>query len=402
MQEALNDTGLSSRWIYKDFEAASAAARKTGKPILLMFRCVPCQCAAELDRQIKLGGNDLDKLLDRFVCLRVPEMNGVDVQRFQFDRDLSLAVIFLNADGAIYGRYGTRATQSRTETTHVSLPSFLRALERVLDLHADYPGNRAKLAAKQGPPGPPLLAEKMPHMREFPGQQTVQNCIHCHMVGEAETEARTRSGTLTVSDIWCYPLPENLGLRLDINDGLLVKTVRSASLAAGLGLQPGDQILSLGGQPVISQGDIQWVLHHTPVKAKLPVEFQRAGKLEMRVFELSGDWKQSNMPWRESLQGARPGFTMNILHPGDRKRAGLPADGMALGVGYITGATAKKLLRGGDAIVAADGRTDFGTESELLKYMRLSQPPLKTVRLKIMRKGDTQEIDFPLALDEAR
>lgn len=359
LQEALNDTGLASRWIYKDVDAATAVARRTGKPILLLFRCVPCQCAAELDRQITRGGEALDQLLDRFVCVRVTQMNGVDVQRFQFDRDLSLAVLFLNADGTVYGRYGTRASTQRTALTHISLNSFLRALERVLALHADFPGNRAQFAAKQGPPGPSVLAEALPFMRPFPGKQAVQNCIHCHMVGEAETAARTRAGLLTASDIWSFPLPENLGLRLDIEDGLLVKTVRADSPAARIGMQPGDQLVSLASQPVISQGDIQWVLHHTPVVTKLPVAFRRGGELLTRDLDLSGDWKKCNMPWRESLHGARPGFTLGTVPPGDRQRAGLPADGMALGVGYVTGAVAKPLLRGGDTIVAVDRAHEF-------------------------------------------
>lgn len=396
LQEVLNDTGLARRWIYKDVDAAMATARRTGKPILLMFRCVPCQCAAELDRQITRGGEQLDKLLDRFVCVRVTQMNGVDVQRFQFDRDLSLAVLFLNADGTVYGRYGTRAAQQRTALTHISLNSFLRAMERALDLHAAFPGNRAQFAAKQGPPGPPMLAEKLPFLREFPGKQAVQNCIHCHMVGEAELEARTRTSTLTASDIWSFPLPENLGLRLDIDDGLLVKTVRADSPAARVGMQPGDLLVSLASSPVISQGDIQWVLHHTPVVSKLPVAFRRGGELLTRDLDLNGDWKKSNMPWRESLNGVRPGFTMGTVHPGDRQRAGLPADGMALGVGYVTGAVAKSLLRGGDTIVAVNGRTDFQTESEFLTYLRLSQPPLKSVRLKLMRKGEAREVELPL------
>ena len=396
LQDVLKDTGVAGRWIYTDIDAATAESRRTGKPLLVLFRCVPCQCAAELDRQITRGGAALDQLLDRFVCVRVVRMNGVDVRRFQFERDLSLAVLFLNADGTVYGRYGTRAVAQRTALTHISLPSFLRALERVLDLHAAFPGNRAQFAGKQPVPGPSQLADTLPFLRPFPGKQAVQNCIHCHMVGEADLSARTRAGTLTASDIWPFPLPENLGLRLDVDDGLQVKTVRADSPAGRLGLQPGDQLVALGGQPLISQADIQWALHHTPLESKLPITLRRGGEPLTRVLDLSGDWKKSNMPWRESLNGARPGFTSGTVHPGDRQRAGLPADGMALGVGYVTGATAKTLLRGGDTIVAVNDRTDLKTESEFLAYLRLSQPPLKSVRLKVLRKGETREVDLSL------
>jgi S1-C subfamily serine protease len=400
LQELLNDTSLAGRWIYKDVDTATAEARRTGKPLLVLFRCVPCQCAAELDRQITRGGVALDQLLDRFVCVRVVQMNGVDVRRFQFDRDLSLAALFLNADGTVYGRYGTRAVQQRTALTHISLASFLRAMERVLDLHAAFPANRAQFAAKQGAVNPPLLADTMPFMRPFPGRQAVQNCIHCHMVGEAELTARTRAGTLTASDIWSFPLPENLGLRLDVDDGLLIKTVRADSPAAQLSLQPGDQLVALGGQPLISQADIQWALHHAPMVVNLPVEFRRGGQLLTRTFELGGNWKQSDMPWRESLNGVRPGLVLQTVSSGERQRQGLPADGMALGVRYVTSAPLRGRIGTSDVIVAANDRTDFKTESEFLTWLRLSQPPLKNVRLKLMRKGETREMDLPLEVEK--
>jgi serine protease Do len=397
LQELLKDTGLASRWVYTDVDRATAEARRSGKPLLVMFRCVPCQCAAELDRQISKGGTELDSLLDRFVCVRVVQMNGIDVQRFQFDRDLSLAVLFLNADGAVYGRYGTRATQSRTTATHISLPSFLRAMERTLELHASYPANRARLAGKRGAEGPPLIANKMPFMKPFPGKQLVQDCIHCHMVGESELAARYDAGALTASDIWCYPLPENLGLRLDVNDGLLVKTVKADSPAAVAGIQPGDQLVSLGNQPLISQGDIQWVLHHAAIETKLPVEFRRGDQLLSRTLELSGDWKKTDMPWRGS--GVRPGLVLHTISTGERQRQGLPAEGMALRVHYAFGAAGKARIGTSDFVVAANGCTDFKTESELVAYLRLTKPPMTSVRLKLFRKGAFREVDLPLDLE---
>ena len=44
--------------------------------------------------------------MNEFVCLRMIQMNGVDLA--QFDYDMSFAVFFMNPDGTIYGRYGTR------------------------------------------------------------------------------------------------------------------------------------------------------------------------------------------------------------------------------------------------------------------------------------------------------
>lgn len=54
-------------------------------------------------------------------------MNGVDLKQFQFDYDQTWCAFFLNADGTIYGRYGTRAGNRDQSTTHISIPSFKKA-----------------------------------------------------------------------------------------------------------------------------------------------------------------------------------------------------------------------------------------------------------------------------------
>ena len=77
-------------------------------------------------------------------------MAGLDLRTFQFDYDQTFAVLFLNADGTVYGRYGTRAANGPKSTTHISIPSLGKAMERALALHRGYPANRAQLAGKQG------------------------------------------------------------------------------------------------------------------------------------------------------------------------------------------------------------------------------------------------------------
>jgi hypothetical protein len=41
LRKALNDLDAGASWIYDDLESAFAAARKTAKPLLVVFRCVP-------------------------------------------------------------------------------------------------------------------------------------------------------------------------------------------------------------------------------------------------------------------------------------------------------------------------------------------------------------------------
>ncbi|MEO6786248.1 MAG: thioredoxin family protein [Chthoniobacteraceae bacterium] len=70
--------------IYNDFRAGFAKAKQTGKPLLVVLRCVPCLACAGIDAQV-LEEKDLVPLLDQFVCVRVINANALDFSLFQFD-----------------------------------------------------------------------------------------------------------------------------------------------------------------------------------------------------------------------------------------------------------------------------------------------------------------------------
>ena len=92
------------RWIYNDVGAGFEAAQKTGKPMLLVFRCIPCKACAQLDQSVVEAAPELQELLDKFVCVRVVHANGMDLGLFQFDYDQSFAAFIMNGDKTIYGR----------------------------------------------------------------------------------------------------------------------------------------------------------------------------------------------------------------------------------------------------------------------------------------------------------
>src|SRR6185436_1342932 len=60
-----------SRWIYNDFQKGFAEAKRTGKPLLVVLRCVPCLACAGIDAAVLLQESDLASVLDKFVCVRV-------------------------------------------------------------------------------------------------------------------------------------------------------------------------------------------------------------------------------------------------------------------------------------------------------------------------------------------
>src|SRR5690606_19866869 len=138
-------------WIYNDLPAAFAQARSSGKPILIVLRCIPCEECVKLDDELMDNDPVLRPLMEQFVCARQVSTNGLDLSLFQFDTDQSFAVFLLNADGTIYGRFGTRS--HRTEWYgDVSIEGLVKALQKALELHAEYPASKSLVAGKRGKP----------------------------------------------------------------------------------------------------------------------------------------------------------------------------------------------------------------------------------------------------------
>ena len=145
-----DDNGvLTDWWVYNDIPAAMAAAKEQNKPLFVTFRCVPCKDCAAFDADVA-NGNDKVRTFakEHFISVRQVEMKGVDLSLFQFDHDLNWAGMFINGDGVVYARYGTQSAEG--SDAYNSIEGLLNTMQRVLDLHAGYPANKTKLAAKRG------------------------------------------------------------------------------------------------------------------------------------------------------------------------------------------------------------------------------------------------------------
>jgi hypothetical protein len=386
---------VAAHWIYEDLEAARREAERTGKPLLVLFRCVPCDCASLLDEQVAQPRSASEQLQQKFVCVRVVQMTGVNLQQFQFDQDLSFAVVFLNSDGTVYGRYGTRALADRKSLSHMSHASFQRALERAWAMHQLYPANREELAGKQGHQVADRFAEDLPQMRSFGAAGATKDCIHCHMIGEANLRQRRLDNRVSLQDIWPYPLPETIGLKLETDDGLRVKTARAGSPAAQAGLREGDELVRMNGQPLISQSDVQWVLHDLPVKTEVKAEFRRGDVMQKATIQLAGDWRRIENTWRPTLAGIRPQVELRV-----GSRQGIAPGDMALAVTYPRGPAAQAGLRNGDLVTAVDGNKSFVLEGDFLRYLYVNEPRPRQVRLSLLRKSEPLEITLPIHADQ--
>ena len=400
-------------WIYNDLKQAFEKARETGKPILVVLRCIPCHECVKLDDELVDKDPVIRPLLDQFVCVRQVSTNGLDLHQFQYDTDQSFAVFMLNADGTVYGRFGTRS--HRTEWYgDVSLPGLAKALQGALDLHADYPNNRSLLEGKQG--GKPEVAspEQFPSLKDrFTDQlnyegDVAKSCIHCHQIGDAQREYYwSQKLPIPQKVLFPYPHPKSIGLILDPKQLATVQSVISESPAESSGLREGDKILLFNGQPPLSLADIQWVLHQTDEDGEsIPMVIERQGSQQALSLDLKPGWRQlGDITWRATTWGLRRMVTGGmVLEAVDRDAEGQqpsPASKMALEVKrvgqYGPHAAAKKAgFQQGDLLIAYDGRDDLLTETALLNYAVSNLTVGDRVTAKVKRGGQEVSLRLPI------
>ena len=336
-----------------------------------------------------------------FVNVRIVKMKDVDLAQFQFDYDLTWAAFFMNADGTIYGRYGTRSAAG--PMAHNSMASLKNAMKRALQLHQNYPENRASLGGKRGPEPRwktalqiPALWKKFRKQLAAPIGQT--NCIHCHNIYDGWRETAYAEGTFDRESLWVYPLPDNIGVQIHVDEGNLVEKVIAGSFAEKAGVKAGDVIHTMYGQPVISQADMQWVLHHLPKTADLRIGMEREGEYLTRTLFLSGDWKRSDISWRGSLWSLRPrtGFEgARDLSVEQKEQLDLAPEALALEVWSIVGAAREAGLREGDIIIEADAHTELMTGRQFAAWVRLNYHPGDKLPIKVLRASQNMSLTLP-------
>lgn len=401
-------------WIYNDLARGLAEGKASGKPLIVVLRCVPCEECVKLDDELIDHDEQLRPLLEKFVRVRLISTNGLDLSLFQFDTDQSFAVFLLNADGTIYGRFGTRS--DRTEWVHdVSLEGLGQALEGALELHQRYPQVKAQLAAKRGGPPDFPVPESFPTLKGKYGPQldyegnVVRSCIHCHQIGDAQREYyRSRGGAIPEQVLFPFPHPKAIGLTLNPRTRAHVERVEPATPAAQAGIAAGDEILELAGQPLLSIADIQWVLHHaSPEGATLTAKVKRGVEERELSLVLPAGWRRrDDLSWRASSWGLRRfglgGLYLRPLTAEERAERGVKDEPMALRVHHVgafaphDGAKRAGFLKD-DIIVEFAGRRDLLRETDLLAYTLNQVPPGSAIPVKVVRGGKQLELQLPVS-----
>ncbi len=366
-----------------------------------------------MDGQLARRDKKFAPLLDQFVCVRLVECYGLDRSLFQFDSSLTMVSFFMNADGQVYGRYGSRA--GRDDAELVSAEGLRAAMQGALALHRLWQQDRkaveAKLVGKTAKESPWSRYEDIPLMkgRVMPAIRDNHKCYHCHWVQGGEILSRRKEGREIPDQwLWMYPVPDLLGMRLDPQTRATVASVERGSAADKAGIQKGDEILELDSQPILSLADVQWVLHRADDGRRLPVLVHRSGGKQTLQLELPQGWRRrGDISWRPiewMLRGEVLGFHMKRMNDREKRRHHVDVDGPAYWIERVAPAWNKNAnhaarkagLKKGDILIAIDDQPLPATMSLFLAWIAQETRPGQKIRITVLRQGRRQEFSYAL------
>lgn len=221
------------------------------------------------------------------------------------------------------------------------------------------------------------------------------------------TERRLRSwgGTRGV-----VPNRDFFGVVGDLNDAAVTvaeaAAVAAGSLAAGVEFRAGDEVVTFGGQPLISIADFSWLLHRAPAAAKLNVLVRRGGSDVALTLALPEGWRmKTEISKRVGTWSMRAmafgGLTLVDLEDAARQARGIAADTLALfvkGVGQFNKhGTAKKAgFLKDDVIVDFAGISARATEGEMIGRVLAKTKIGETVDVTVLRGGERVVLKLPM------
>jgi predicted metalloprotease with PDZ domain len=293
-------------------------------------------------------------------------------------------VFLLNSDETIYGRYGGR--DAADAEARLSLKGLRYAMDRALDAH------------KAPPPARPLAGTPV-RAEDFGAAKRHRGCIHCHNVNEFRRADLIAAGKWDRESVWVYPLPENIGVTLDVDVGDRVKAVAPNSAAGKAGLKPADRLTALNGYPVASFADATFALHKAPPKGDIAVTWVRDGKSMSGTLAVAAGWRKTNLTWRPSMLDILPSapFSGDELTAAEKKALGLDANRAAIRQGTEVHATLKAAgVKGGDVLIGYDGTAVEGDVSKLYGYVRRNYLVGDTITINLIRDG--KRVDLKLLL----
>jgi hypothetical protein len=255
------------------------------------------------------------------------------------DLDISWWGYFISPQGRLYAIFGGKDHVS--DATRISPQALANTMKRVLAHHYDPRRQNWNIDG----PAPDMSGEarNATSLLGYPSwyrrggpEIKAQSCIHCHHVAEILRQPALDAGAFDkVRDTQIWPLPENVGIILDRDDGLLVKTVQANSPAAAAGIKAGDSMAVAGDRRLFGQADFRGVLHRGPQGAgSIPVTWIRDGKITSGNLNVSEGWRKTILDWRMSISQGNishgPAFFPLAMSKAERQRFNIPDNAMGV------------------------------------------------------------------------
>jgi hypothetical protein len=315
-------------------------------------------------------------------------MAGIDINRFRFNYDLTIAFLLMNPDGTVYHRLGTR--DYREATTWLSMDVLVQTMKQTLSDHRTY---------RENPDPPKKLPKKTAEDLESPLWDQPKDCIHCHQVHAAMVDDARSRNDFSRADYWVWPVPARLGLTLDPQDQSRVTEVSGAGRKAGL--KPGDRLIAANGQRLFTVDDLSWVLHNLPESpTELTITVDRNGVEKTVTVKLERGWKEETpleYSWRTYMWALSPapGFGGPLLTEAERRKQDIRQE-WAFRIGYIVNwgknrhrgqNAAKAGLKKGDVVLSVGGKSDFESVAHFHAWFRLTQTVGNRLEIRILRNG---------------
>jgi S1-C subfamily serine protease len=296
-------------------------------------------------------------------------------------------VFFMNADEQVYARYGGRGPES--PDGRQSLDGLRYTMKSALETH-----ERAQKAFA------PKAQDASKYIREYSTARRRGGCLHCHQVKEIISADLQKTGQWSRDMIWRYPLPENLGLALELDRGNVIKEINAKSPASAAGLRAGDIVERLNGVPIHSFADAQFALERAPKAGSIEVAWRRGEEVLEEKLSLPEGWRKSDITWRPSMQRLIPAARLYGLDltPEEKTAFGLSSRQLAFRQKDGVPAQAREAgIHPGDIILGVDHKPfDDMDVIDFLRYVRRNYLIGDRVTVNISRDG--RRMDLPMTL----
>ncbi|MDA7415936.1 DegQ family serine endoprotease [Xenophilus arseniciresistens] len=139
-------------------------------------------------------------------------------------------------------------------------------------------------------------------------------------------------------------------------EGALVSQVEEGGAAHKAGLQPGDVILKVDGQPIVASGDLPALIGQALPGQKVGIEVWRDGRAKALTATLGNASDKTQVASaQESVAKGQLGLALRPLQPREREEAGVAAAQGGMVIENSRGPAAAAGVQAGDVLLAING-----------------------------------------------